>query len=151
MLEYLGRYTHRIAISNYRLLKLSDGRVTFSYRDRKAGDIKRVMSLPVKEFLYLFSQHILPRGFVKIRHYGIFGTRIKKEKLALVRTALNQPKQQKQKKLTLEEVILKTTGKDITLCACCKEGMMRVIKIIPPARGSPRKLPITKQENIWMS
>lgn len=151
VLEYLGRYTHRIAISNYRLLKLSDGRVTFSYRDRKAGDIKRVMSLPVKEFLYLFSQHILPRGFVKIRHYGIFSTRIKKEKLALVRTALNQPKQQKQKKLTLEEVILKTTGKDITLCACCKEGMMRVIKIIPPARGSPRKLPITKQENIWMS
>ena len=114
VLEYLGRYTHRIAISNYRLLKLSDGQVTFSYRDRKAGDLKRVMSLPVKEFLSRFSQHILPRRFVKIRHYGIFSSRIKKEKLVLVRTALNQPQQQKQEKLTLEEVILKTTGKDIT-------------------------------------
>jgi len=151
VLEYLGRYTHRIAISNYRLLKLSDGQITFSYRDRKAGDLKRVMSLPVKEFLSRFSQHILPRSFVKIRHYGIFSSRIKKEKLVLVRTALNQPQQQKQEKLTLEEVILKTTGKDITVCPCCKEGMMRVIKIIPPARGSPRKLPKTKQENIWMS
>jgi len=151
VLEYLGRYTHRIAISNYRLLELSDGRVTFSYRDRKAGDVKRIMSLPVKEFLYRFSQHILPRGFVKIRHYGIFSTRVKQEKLALVRKALNQPQPQKQEKLTVTEVIFKTTGKDLTVCPCCKEGIMRVIKIIPPPRGSPRKLPKTKQENLWMS
>ena len=70
VLEYLGRYTHKIAISNYRLLKLENGVITFSYRDRSAGDIKKVMSLPVKEFLLRFKQHILPRGFVKIRHYG---------------------------------------------------------------------------------
>jgi hypothetical protein len=151
VLEYLGRYTHRIAISNYRLVKLSDGRVTFSYRDRKAGDVKRVMSLPVNEFLYRFSQHILPRGFVKIRHYGIFSTRVKQEKLALVTKALNQAQPQKQEKLTVTEVIFKTTGKDLTRCPCCNEGIMRVIKIIPPPRGSPRKLPKTKQENLWMS
>jgi hypothetical protein len=151
VLEYLGRYTHRIAISNYRLVKLSDGRVTFSYRDRKAGDVKRVMSLPVNEFLYRFSQHILPRGFVKIRHYGIFSTRVKQEKLALVTKALNQAQPQKQEKLTVTEVIYKTTGKDVTRCPCCNEGIMRVIKIIPPPRGSPRKLPKTKQENLWMS
>lgn len=150
VLEYLGRYTHKIAISNYRLLKLSNGQVTFSYRDRTAGDVKRIMSLPVKEFLYRFSQHILPKGFVKIRHYGIFSTRIKQEKLALVRKALNQAQPPKKEKLTLAEVILKTTGKDINVCTCCKEGIMRVVKIIPAPRGSPRKFPKTKQGSTCM-
>ena len=142
VLEYLGRYTHQIAISNYRLLKLSDGIVTFSYRDRKAGDIKRVMSLPVKEFLIRFSWHLLPKGFIKIRHYGIFSSRVKKQKLALVRKSLNQP-QKKKEKLTLAEVILKTTGTDITRCTSCKRGTMLVFKVIHPVRGSPR-LPINK-------
>jgi len=145
VLEYLGRYTHSIAISNYRLLNLSDGIVTFSYRDRKAGDIKRVMSLPVKEFLVRFSQHILPKRFVKIRHYGIFSTRVKKEKLPLVTKSLNQPQKEKKEKLTLAEVIFKTTGTDITRCTCCKKGIMLVFKVIPPVRGSPR-LPINKPE-----
>ena len=144
VLEYLGRYTHQIAISNYRLVKLSDGIVTFSYRDRKAGDIKRTMCLPVKEFLIRFSQHILPKGYVKIRHYGIFSSRVKKQKLALVRKSLNQP-QEKKEKLTLAEVILKTTGTDITRCTSCKRGAMLVFKVIPPVRGSPR-LPINKPE-----
>ncbi len=98
VLEYLGRYTHKIAISNYRLIKLSEGKVTFSYRDRAAGDIKKVMRLPVKEFLSRFKQHILPRGFVKIRHYGLFGTRVKKEKLARVRKGLGQPPEEKKDK-----------------------------------------------------
>jgi len=84
VLEYLGRYTHRIAISNHRLISLADGLVTFSFRDRRAGDIKRAMSLKVETFLQRFAQHILPKGFVKIRHYGLFSTRVKKEKLALV-------------------------------------------------------------------
>ncbi len=145
VLEYLGRYTHQIAISNYRLLKLSDGIVTFSYRDRKAGDIKRVMRLPVKKFLIRFSWHILPKGFVKIRHYGIFSSRVKKQKLALVRKSLNQPQKKKKEKLTLAEVILKTTGTDITRCTSCKRGTMLVFKVIPPARGPPR-LPIHKPE-----
>lgn len=143
VLEYLGRYTHRIAISNYRLLNLSKGIVTFSYRDRKAGDIKRVMHLPVKKFLIRFSQHILPKGFIKIRHYGIFSSRVKKQKLALVRKALNQPQKENKRKLTLAEVILKTTGTDITRCTSCKRGAMLVFMVIPPPRGSPR-LPINK-------
>ena len=137
VLEYLGRYTHKIAISNYRLLKLSDGKIFFSYRDRAAGDIKRVMSLPVKEFLCRFKQHILPRGFVKIRHYGFFSTRVKKEKLARVSQALGQPRKERKKKGTLAEVILETTSENIHRCKSCKEGDMLVIKVLPPARGSP--------------
>ena len=148
VLEYLGRYTHQIAISNYRLLNLANAIVTFSYRDRKAGDIKRVMSLPVKEFLIRFSQHILPKRFVKIRYYGIFSARVKKGKLPLVRKSLNQPQKAKKEKLTLAEVILKTTGTDITLCTCCKKGVMLVFKVIPPVRGSPRKLPVNKNIHV---
>ena len=140
VLEYLGRYTHKIAISNYRLLKLDNDQVTFTYRDRRAGDIKKVMSLPVRKFLLRFAQHILPRRFVKIRHYGFLSTRVKKVKLPKIREALNQPPAAKKEKLTVADVIKQTTGKDITLCSSCKEGRMRTIKIIPRPRGSPSKL-----------
>lgn len=137
VLEYLGRYTHKIAISNYRLLKVSDGKVVFSYRDRAAGDIRRVMSLPIVDFLCRFKQHILPRGFVKIRHYGLFSTRVKKEKLARVAKALGQPRKERQKKRTLAEVIMETTSENIHRCKSCREGDMLVIQVLPPARGSP--------------
>ncbi len=143
VLEYLGRYTHKIAISNYRLLKFSDGRVVFSYRDRTAGDVQKIMSLPVKDFLLRFKQHILPRGFVKIRrgghpHYGLFSTRVKKEKLARVREALGQAPQEEKQKLTLSEVILKTMQVDIHCCKSCQQGQMVVVRVLPPVRGSPR-------------
>lgn len=141
VLEYLGRYTHKIAISNYRLINLDKGQVTFSYRDRRAGDVKSIMSLPVKEFLRKFAQHILPKGFVKIRHYGLFSTRVKQVKLHLVRGALKQPQAVKKEKLSLAQVIFQTTGNDINRCSCCKQGIMRVVKIIPPPRGSPRNFP----------
>lgn len=139
VLEYLGRYTHKIAISNYRLLKLDKGLITFSYRDRTKGDVKRVMSLPVKEFLLRFKQHILPRGFVKIRHYGLFGTRVKKEKLALVRKALGQKQKQKIAKLSLQQVIEQTMQENIYQCKSCKEGTLVIVKLLPPTRGSPPK------------
>ncbi len=139
VLEYLGRYTHKIAISNYRLIKLQDGQVVFSYRDRKAGDVKKVMRLPVKEFLCRFKQHILPKGFVKIRHYGLFSTRVKKEKLARVRKVLGQPAREKKKKLSLAEVILETTQQDIHQCKSCREGTVVIVKVLPPVRGSPGK------------
>ena len=147
VLEYLGRYTHKIAISNYRLLKLSDGMVTFSYRDRSAGDIKKVMGLPVKEFLFRFKQHILPRGFVKIRHYGLFSTRVKKEKLARVRKALGQKQKEKKKKRSLAEVILETTQENIHRCKTCREGTIVIIKVLPKVRGSPKSTPATQQQN----
>ena len=148
VLEYLGRYTHKIAISNYRLLQLKDGQVIFTYRDRKAGDVKREMSLPIDVFIQRFSWHILPKGFIKIRHYGLFSTRVKQAKLALVRNALDQGQQEKPKKLTIAEVIYLTTGKDVHLCPICKEGRMMVFKEIAPARGSPNNL-ITITSKSW--
>ena len=140
ILEYLGRYTHKIAISNYRLIKLENGIVTFSYRDRKAGDVKRIIKLSVADFLGRYVQHILPRYFIKTRHYGIFGTRVKKEKLALIRKSLNQKQTDKPKRLTVNEVVLKTTGVDLRVCTTCKKGRMVVLEVTHPPRGSPRKL-----------
>jgi len=83
VLEYLGRYSHRVAISNDRLVKLEGGRVTFRYRDRTGNDAIKLMRLDASEFIRRFLLHILPDGFMKIRHYGILSNRSRRSKLAL--------------------------------------------------------------------
>jgi hypothetical protein len=88
VLEYLGNYTHRVAISNHRLVGLADGKVSFRWRDSAHHNKKRVMSLPVQEFLRRFFLHVLPRGFVRIRHFGFLSNRRRKERLQLCRTLL---------------------------------------------------------------
>jgi hypothetical protein len=75
VLRYLGGYTHRVAISNHRLVSLADGRVTFRWRDSAHKNKKRLMSLPVEEFVRRFLLHVLPRGFMRIRHFGYFAHR----------------------------------------------------------------------------
>ncbi len=75
MLRYLGAYTHRVAISNSRLVALADGNVTFRWRDSAHGNKKRLMTLPVDEFLRRFLLHLLPRGFVRIRNFGFLANR----------------------------------------------------------------------------
>jgi hypothetical protein len=72
-LRYLGQYTHRVAISNHRLVALADGMVTFRWRDSAHKNKKRLMTLPVDEFLRRFLLHVLPPGFVRIRHFGLLG------------------------------------------------------------------------------
>ena len=81
VLKYLARYTHRVAISNNRLLKLEHGQVTFRYKDYAADRQQKTMTLSAEEFLRRFVQHVLPRGFVKIRHYGLLANRQRAEKL----------------------------------------------------------------------
>jgi Putative transposase/Transposase zinc-binding domain len=85
VLRYLGCYTHRIAISNHRLVTLTDGKVTFRWRDSAHKDKKRRMTLPVEEFLRRFLLHVLPKGFVRIRHFGIVSTRHRSVLLPLCR------------------------------------------------------------------
>ena len=148
VLEYLGRYTHKIAISNYRLISLKGGEVTFSYRDRRAGDVKKVTSLPVSKFLHRFAQHILPRGFVKVRHYGLFSTRTKQAKLAQVRKALSLPVVPKPDKHSLSEVLLETMGIDINECQSCKQGRLVITKILPNSRGSPNRFPMPQKGEV---
>jgi hypothetical protein len=88
VLKYLARYTHRVAISNARLLKLQEGTVTFRYKDYADDHRQKTLTLSAEEFLRRFVQHVLPRGFVKIRHYGLLANRHRQEKLALCRRLL---------------------------------------------------------------
>ena len=88
VLKYLARYTHRVALSNRRLLQVADGRVTFSYHDYRHGARARELTLGADEFLRRFLQHVLPRGFVKIRHYGLLRSRGRDERLARCRAQL---------------------------------------------------------------
>lgn len=88
-LRYLGCYTHRVAISNHRLVSLAEGHVTFRWRDSAHKNKKRLMSLPVEEFLRRFLLHVLPRGFVRIRHFGLFAHRRRTALLPLCFQLLN--------------------------------------------------------------
>jgi len=88
VLGYLGRYTHRVAIANSRLVSIDDGQVAFRYKDYRDGNRPRVMTLEATEFLRRFLQHVLPRGFQRIRHYGYLATRCRATRLATCRRLL---------------------------------------------------------------
>jgi hypothetical protein len=90
VLEYLGNYTHRVAISNCRLLELQDGKISFRWRDSAHNNQQRVMTLPAEEFLRRFFLHVLPRGFVRIRHFGLFANRLRKVSLEVCRRLLQE-------------------------------------------------------------
>ena len=88
VLQYLGNYTHRIAISNHRLVGLEEGKVSFRWRDSRHHNKKRVMTLSAEEFLRRFFLHVLPQGFVRIRHFGFLANRNRKQRLQLCRELL---------------------------------------------------------------
>ena len=88
MLKYLARYTHRVAISNHRLVKLEAGRVTFRYRDYADSRKEKLLTLSAEEFLRRFALHVLPKGFMKIRHYGLLASRQREARLHLARRLL---------------------------------------------------------------
>ena len=88
VLKYLARYTHRVAISNHRLVKLEEGRVTFRYRDYADAGKEKLLTLSAEEFLRRFVQHVLPKGFMKIRHYGLLSSRHREARLRQARRLL---------------------------------------------------------------
>ena len=125
VIEYLGRYTHRVAISNHRIMALSDGQVSFSWRDYRDKGKAKVMTLSVMEFMRRFLLHVLPPGFTKIRHYGLLASAVKRNRLTLCRRLLNQPLVVEYKPLSTIELIQKLTGIDITLCPVCGSALCR--------------------------
>jgi Putative transposase/Transposase zinc-binding domain len=133
LLDYLGRYTHRVAISNHRLLSLQDGQVEFAYRDRRDGDRKKTKKLPAEEFIHRFLKHVLPSGFMRIRHYGFLGNRTKKKSLAQCRQLLGAATPESVKPKTLTEWILLWTGEDVSRCPQCGHTEL-VIDEIPRPR-----------------
>lgn len=135
VLDYLGRYTHRIAISNHRLVTLENETVFFRWRDYADNNKTKIMPLKADEFIRRFLLHVLPDRFVKIRHYGLLGNRCRKEKLAACRRFLAcTPKEDEKTKETWQEALFRFTGIDITKCPVCKEGKMRTTQTILPAR-----------------
>jgi len=134
VLEYLGRYTHRIAISNHRIVQMENARVSFRWRDYADGNRTKIMTVGAAEFIRRFLLHVLPDRFVKIRHYGLLGNRCRKEKLEICRRLLacshNAPEKRTE---TWQDALLRLTGVDVTRCPVCKEGRMRTREVLRPA------------------
>ncbi len=132
VLDYLGRYTHRVAISNHRILEVADGKVTFSWRDYRHGNRKRPMTLDAEEFIRRFLLHVLPTGFVRIRHFGFLANRYRAEKLERARELLHvEPPQETDTTETWEQRTQRLTGRDPTLCPECGEGRLVVVETLP--------------------
>jgi len=130
VLEYLGRYTHRVAISNHRIQDVTEDSVAFSYRDRADGNKPKTTKLSGPEFVRRFLLHVLPSGFVRIRHYGFLASRNKKKMLAKCRESLgvNEPPIFERK--TSEALLLEKCGINVLLCPHCKVGHMTKVESI---------------------
>ncbi len=132
VIEYLGRYTHKVAISNHRIKRITDNNVTFDYKDYRDKGRKKQMTLSKVEFVRRFSMHILPPRFVRIRHYGILSSSWKRGKLQALQKGL---------KISRPEIQPKTL---LRKCPCCKTGTLITIEIFGK-RGPPKKYLLEKQ------
>ena len=130
IIEYLGRYTHKVAITAHRILKIDDQQISFRYKDYQDGHKQKIMTLGHEEFLRRFEQHILPKGFVKIRHAGILHSKDKTRRIRSVCTQLQLPPPMPKVSLPVAVRLLLQTGKDITLCPKCGKGSMILIKTL---------------------
>ncbi|MGH8771105.1 MAG: IS91 family transposase [Burkholderiales bacterium] len=126
VLAYLGRYTHRVAISNHRLLSLKDGQVTFSWKDYARGNQQSLMTLKADEFIRRFLLHVLPRGFQRIRQFGFLANRRRREQLARCRQLLGTPAQPTQPLPDDYKSLYQTvTGESLEHCPACRTGKMK--------------------------
>jgi hypothetical protein len=123
VLRYLGRYTHRVAISNQRLVSLENGQVTFKWRDYKDDNREKLMTISAFEFIRRFLLHVLPLRFVKIRYYGVLSNRTRKVKIKLCQKLLGMTFISL-KPVSRMELITKLLGFDPTSCRCCGKGKM---------------------------
>lgn len=124
VLEYLGRYTHRVAISNNRITDITDGKVTYKYRDYKDGNKDKLMTVEAHEFIRRFLLHILPDNFVKIRHYGILSNRNRNTKLKRCKEILGISTKKSKEKISWQELLKELTGKDPRICPHCNIGRL---------------------------
>ena len=124
VMKYLGNYTHRIAISNYRIVAISNGDVLFKVKDRKTNRLKST-SLPGVEFVRRFLLHVLPKGFVKIRYYGLLANRNKKSKLALcLKLTFTPPYTPIYEGVGVKDILSILIGFDVSLCPVCYMGRL---------------------------
>ncbi len=137
VLQYLGRYTHRIAISNHRLLTLHNDLVSFLWRDYADQNRQKTMTLKAEEFIRRFLLHVLPSRFVRIRHFGLLANRKRKDTIALCRKILGEvkiPTKQHGRDETWQEQLFRICGIDVTLCPVCQKGRMCTVETLLPYR-----------------
>lgn len=132
VIEYLGRYTHKVAISNHRITEVTDEETTFNYKDYRDGGKTKSMTFRNEEFVRRFSKHILPARFVRIRHYGILSSSWKRGKLQLLQKELNITRPRTEVKTMLRK------------CPCCKTGTLITIEIFGK-RGPPKEYLLASQ------
>ena len=137
VLKYLARYTHKAAISNHRLVDLADGRVSFRWKDYAHGGRQGIMTLDSVEFVRRFLMHVLPSGFVRVRHYGLLANRHRQEKLARCRELIGMAVTPQADTAPTEAdpvtpTVPETTVTPTRVCPRCGSGRMVVIGEIPP-------------------
>ena len=137
VLEYLGRYTHRVALSNDRLVDHAEGRVRFRWKDYADHDRVKVMTLEADEFLRRFLLHVVPRGFMRIRHFGLLANRTRRAAVARCRALLGQPPPDAIPVESPHALLRRLTGVDLAICPVCGEGHMHLTVIDVAATPSP--------------
>jgi hypothetical protein len=147
LLDYLSRYTHRVAITNNRIIACRDGDVTFSYRDRRDGDRRKQLPLPANQFIGRFLAHVLPTRFMRIRHYGYLANRFKQKRLAQIRQLIGakSPKPQVLKSST-EQWMMLVPGIEPDRCPCCGDRLLETPlpnRLIQPSMKADLQTAIT--------
>ncbi len=135
VLDYLGRYTHRVAIANHRIKRVENGQATFSYRDRKNGGRLKALTLRAEEFIRRFLLHVVPGSYMQIRHFGFLANRNKESDLGRCRQLLGggrrSPESMGVSEGNTKELMQQLTGQDLTKCPSCPGGNMVVVEEIP--------------------
>lgn len=134
LLRYLGRYTHKIAIANHRIISCNKDTVTFSWRDYADNNQQKIMHLNPQEFIRRYLSHVLPKGFMRIRSFGFLANPCKAKKVLLIQKQLNHQPTKAQKR-DIATLMLVLTGKDITRCPTCQKGkLLHIADIVPLAK-----------------
>jgi hypothetical protein len=144
VLDYVGRYTHRVAISSNRLLNIANGKIAFRYKDYRHNGQNKVMTLEAQEFIRRFLLHVLPDGLQRIRYYGFLGNRYREQKLAHCRKLLGMPELQPpvvEAVKDYRQCYAELTGSSLCKCPICHQGRMLVIEIVP--RNPQRQMAIS--------
>jgi hypothetical protein len=130
VVEYLGRYSYKIAITKHRIVSVTDTHVNFRYKDYADGDKTKLLSLSREHFLRRFEMHILPKRFTKIRHYGFMQNHGKRTRLEQIRQSLKIAPMPNSVKIPVAIRMLEKYGKDIFKCPCCTHGRLRIVNTV---------------------
>lgn len=145
VVEYLGRYTHKVAITRHRVIRITEHSISFTYKDYGDGNKRKVMTLSIENFLQRFALHFLPKRFVKIRHYGFLQNHGKTKRLNAVREEMKLQPLPPKVQIPVALRMMEKYGEDIMQCPKCKQGRLVLIAIVYPGQTGVRSSKEVKQ------